>query len=291
MAKRDSFSQKHPLVCFLYFVAVILFATVLRHPAYILVSCLGAASYYGLLKGGRALRVMVLRLLPLFLLVSLINPLCNTRGEHILFSLFGRPFTLEALCYGMVTAGSFGGILLWFGCYNVVLTGDKFTALFGNLLPALSLLLVMVLRMMGELTGKLKQLLHARSGMGKGIAEQSTKKEKLRNGMTALSALTDVALEGSIVTGNSMKARGYGCGPRTNFNGRSVKIGEWGLLLWIFICGVLVPILGNLWAMYDPVILIAPVGWGLGVYALLLFLPTILQCKEAVLWHILQSRI
>ena len=265
--------------------------TVIRHPVYVGVACLGAGVYYGLLKGGRALLTMVLRLLPLVALISALNPIFNTRGEHVLFALWGRPFTLEALCYGAVTGGSFALTILWFGCYNEVLTGDKFTALFGNLIPALSLLLVMVLRMIGEQTRKLKQILNARSGIGKGVAEQNTRGEKLRHGMTALSALTDRALEGSIVTGDSMKARGYGSGKRTSFAKKKIRPGEVFLLLCLVALGAAALFLGGFWAEYDRVIRVAPLGWGLAAYCGLISIPVILHVKEAILWRRLRSGI
>lgn len=290
MVKRDPFSQYHPLVCFLYFVIVIGIGTVIRHPAYVGAACIGAGTYYGLLKG-RAMWSTVFRFLPLLLLVTVINPLFNTRGEHILFTFWGRPFTLEALCYGGITAGIFGVTILWFGAYNAVITGDKVIALFGNLIPALSLLLVMVLRMIGEQSRKLKQILHARSGIGKGISQQNTRGEKLRHGMVALSSLTDRALEDSIVTGDSMKARGYGSGKRTCFAKRRMRPWELILLLLFFALGTAVLLLGSFWAEFDRTIRIATPGWGFGIYCLLLSFPTLLHIKEAILWRRLRSKI
>ena len=67
-----------------------------------------------------------------------VNPLFNTYGATLLFTYFDRPYTLEALYYGAALAAVFVHMLLWFGCYNAVLTSDKFTSLFGNLIPALS---------------------------------------------------------------------------------------------------------------------------------------------------------
>lgn len=288
--KRDPFSHYHPLVCFLYFVAVILFGTVLRHPAYVLAGCVAAGWYYGLLKG-RALWKMLLGLLPLMLLVSLVNPLFNPRGAHVLFRLWGRPFTLEALFYGIVTAGSFALTFLWFGCYNCVLTGDKFTSLFANRIPSLSLLLVMVLRMIPEQSRKLKQILHARSGIGKGVTEQSTGKEKLSHGMTALSTLTDRALEGSVVTADSMRARGYGCAKRSSFYGSKLSLRDGCVLLSLLALSLLTLLLGGYSADFDPTIRLSSLGAGFGAYCILLLIPIVLRIKEAVQWRILRSKI
>ena len=205
--KTDAFSRCHPAVNFVYFALAIAFGVVVQHPAYMLAAVIGASVYYLLLKGGKGIK-MILGLLPVAALIALVNPLFNVLGETVLFSLFGRPYTLEALYYGAVVGGMFLVMMLWFGCYNVVLTSDKFTSLFGNLIPALSLLLVMVLRMIPGFMRKARQISGARTCIGKGIGEAATKKEKLMGGMTVLSALTDWALEGSIVTAVSMRCRG-----------------------------------------------------------------------------------
>ena len=212
----DAFSKRHPLVNFIFFLGAIGFGVVIQHPVYLAVGFLCGTTYYLLLNGRKGMK-MLLGLLPLFLIMTAINPLFNTYGATLLFYVFGRPYTLEALYYGMAIAAVFVVMLIWFGCYNAVLTSDKFTSLFGNLIPALSLLLVMVLRMIPNLMRKARQFAGARKSIGKGSAENATNKEKLIDGMTILSALTDWALEGGVVTGDSMRSRGYGSAKRSSF--------------------------------------------------------------------------
>ena len=72
-----------------------------------------------------------------------------------------------------------------------------------------------VLRMIPAFTRKARQIILARRAIGKGAEEKLT--EKAKNGAAILSALTDWALEGSIITADSMRSRGYGTGKRTNF--------------------------------------------------------------------------
>ena len=64
-------------------------------------------------------------------------------------------------------------MMLWFGCYNAVMTSDKVTSLFGNLIPAISLLLVMVLRMIPSFIRKAGQIMGARKSVGLGAGEDS----------------------------------------------------------------------------------------------------------------------
>ena len=286
--KQDAFSRYHPAVNFLYFVLAIGFGVVFQHPAYMTAATLGAAVYYLLLKGRKGLKTLVL-LLPIFLLIGLVNPLFNTLGETELFSLFGRPYTLEALYYGLVVGGIFAVMILWFGCYNVVLTSDKFTSLFGNLIPAVSLLLVMVLRMIPSLMRKAVQISGARKAIGK-TAESGSRKETVKNGMTILSALTDWALEGSIITADSMRCRGYGAARRTNFQIYHMATRDW-VLLALTVLFAAVTMLGEKSAEFIPAMQIAPIDWHFGAYCLFLLIPTALHLKEAITWHILRSKI
>ena len=48
--------------------------------------------------------------------------------------------------YGLVMAVMLVCTLVWFSCYTVVMTSDKFIYLFGRIIPALSLVLSMCLR-------------------------------------------------------------------------------------------------------------------------------------------------
>lgn len=288
--KYDAFSRCHPVVNFIFFVGSIGFGVVIQHPAYLIAGCIGAALYYLLLHGRSGWKT-VFSMLPLVLFLSVINPLFNTSGHHVLFFVFGRPYTWEALCYGMAVAAIFLVMMLWFGCYNAVLTSDKFTSLFGNLIPALSLLLVMVLRMIPSFLRKAKQIIGARKSIGRGAGENSAYKEKITDGMTILSALTDWALEGSVTTADSMRARGYGTARRTSFQIYRMTSGDWCLLALEIGLAAVVMISGGTSATFTPELRVSAISIGFAAYCAYLLIPSALYIKEAILWHILISRI
>ena len=293
MSMTDAFSKCHPAVNFLFFVGAIGCGVVIQHPAYLFAGIVTGAAYYLLLNGRKGWK-MILGLLPLFLFLTAINPLFNTYGETPLFYLFERPYTLEALGYGAAVASVFVVMLLWFGCYNKVLTSDKFTSLFGNLIPAISLLLVMVFRMVPNLMRKAAQIAGARKSIGKGAGEAASTKEKLSDGMTVLGALTSWALEGSVVTGDSMRARGYGTAKRTSFMIYRMTAADWVLLsimLLLLILVIAAACLGQMAAAFTPTFQIVPISWGIIPYTAYLLIPTALHTKEAILWHISRSKI
>lgn len=290
---KDAFSKYHPAVNFLFFLGAFCTAMLIQHPVFLLSGIVASAAYYLLLSGKTGIKTILL-LLPLFLFLTAINPLFNTMGDTVLFTLFDRSYTWEALLYGGALAAMFVVMLLWFGCCNRVLTSDKFTSLFGNLIPAISLILVMVLRLVPNFLQKVRQLSGARKSIGKGAAENATLREKLSDGMTLLGALVSWALEGSIVTGDSMRARGYGAAKRNSFMVYRMSAADWCLL--VVMAGLLAAVivaagLGQFSAVFVPSLSIHPVSWGLIPYTAYLLIPTVLHIKEAIQWRISRSRI
>jgi energy-coupling factor transport system permease protein len=294
---RDPFSYCHPAVNFIFFLGTICLGVAIQHPVYILVSLICGITYYLLIHGPGGLK-LILGLLPWFMIMTLINPLFNTQGETLLFFLFGRPYTLEALWYGADLSAIFMAMTVWFGCCHAVLTGDKLTALFGNLAPSLSLLVVMVLRMIPNLIRKGRQITGARKSIGKGSNEQSSYMEKVNDAMTILSTLTSWSLEGGVVTGDSMRSRGYGCGKRTSFQLSLLTNRDCLLILAMIPMLIMVfaaLMCGHTAAVFTPRPEITPIrGFGFSsliTYGAYLLIPTVLHIKEAIRWHISRSKI
>ena len=293
----DAFSKFHPAVNFAFFIAAIVLGVVFQHPAYLAASLVGAGAYYMLLNGRKGLKMLAL-ILPLYVFITAINPVFNTYGEHVLFRLFGRPYTLEALCYGASAAAMLAGMLMWFGCYNAVMTSDKFWGLFGGVAPSISLLLVMVLRMVPNLFRKAKQLAGARKSIGKGSAEGAGKKAKLEDGLLVLGALTSWAFEGGVVTSDSMRARGFGTGKRSSFNVYSFGAADVVCLVVMTLLAAAVIIAaagGGAHAEYTPVLDIASISGknaaGFIAYCAFVLLPAALRIREDIKWHSLRSGI
>ena len=179
--------------------------------------------------------------------------------------------------------------------YTYEESGGNYGSLFGKLIPALSLLLVMVLRMIPNLLRKGAQITEARNAIGRGAAEQDTVKGKLGEGMTLLGALTSWALEGSVVTADSMRSRGYGSGKRSSFMIYTMTGLDWGLLAAQAVLLVGMIVLGDRTAAFTPVLNIAPIGGrnlpGFLCYLCYLLIPIALHIKEAIQWRISISKI
>lgn len=292
-----AFARCHAAVNFGFFVAAIGFSVMIQHPAYLAVGMAGAMCLHLSLNGPRAARTFLV-LLPLWIFLTLLNPLLNTHGEHVLFRIFGRPYTWEALCYGVVVGGMFVIMLLWMSSYNVIMTEDKFTYLFANLAPSLALILTMIFRLVPSFLRKIRQIMDARKCIGKGAGENAGTKEKMEHGMTVISVMTAWALEGSVVTSDSMNSRGYGTARRTCFQQFSFRKEDLAVSL-ILVLGIIGTICGLVQgsgsAVYTPILAVEPVTAerlpGLLAYGIFIFTPTILNLKEELIWHISRSKI
>lgn len=295
--KQDAFSKFHPAVNLLFFIGAVCFGVLLQHPVYLIAGIIASGVYYFFLNGRKGVKT-ILSLIPLFIFISLFNPIVNTRGVTVLFTYLDRPYTFEALIYGVVTAAVFVLMIFWLGCYGKVLTGDKFTCLFGNLTPSLSLLLVMVFRMIPNLLQKAKQIIGVRSSIGKGTEEKSSLTDKLNSGMTVIGVLTSWALEGGITTSDSMRSRGYGTSKRTSFMVYRMKKSDWILIVIMFaLTGVVIGFAANggMYAEFFPDRNIAPIKGikiiGFAAYVIYLFIPVILHIKEVIQWNISKLKI
>lgn len=286
--KYDAFSRYHPLVNFIFFIGAIVSGVIIQHPAYLAAAFFSAMAYLLLLRGKKAYKLL-LSILPLLLLIAAVNPLVNTQGAHVLFYLSDRPYTFEALCYGFVTAVMLAATVLWFGCYNHVMTSDKFTSLFGRFF--LSLFIVMVLRMIPSLRKKTAQIALARKCIGKGTDEKATLRRKLKNGTCVLSAVTDHALEGSVITADSMRARGYGCAKRTSFQIYRIRSRDYMMLFAELGLLMLVILGGKTGVTYTPDLAVENVSWGFAAYCTYLLIPVLLHTKEVFQWRISMSKI
>jgi energy-coupling factor transport system permease protein len=215
---KDSFSTFHPFVNFLYFVVVLLFSMVFMHPIFQVIALISAVVYSIMLKGKTGVRFNLLYMVPFLLFMAVMNPVFNHQGVTILFYLNnGNPITKESILYGVAAACMFVTVIIWFSCYNVVMTSDKFIYIFGKILPALSLIFSMVLRFVPRYLAQIKVISNAQKCIGRDVT-QGNLLARARNGITILSIMTTWALENAIETADSMKSRGYGLPGRTSFS-------------------------------------------------------------------------
>lgn len=206
----------HPAAALLYYIGAVASLFVFKQPLYLLAAVVSGLLLIAL-QGGLSSRLRTLRF---FLLVAfataLINPLISHRGSHILFYWLDQPFTLESFAYGALSAVSLFAVMIWFLSVQHVFTSDKIMHLFGAVSPKGALLLAMALRSLPLLARRFGQIAAVQRTKGVNPLEGSLRK-RARDGMAFVQLMLTWTLEEGLQTADSMKARGYGSGPRTQF--------------------------------------------------------------------------
>ena len=295
---QDAFSARHPLINFIYFTVVILFSMFLMHPACLVISLLCAFVYSLYLKGRKALRFFLLGMMPLLLVTALLNPLFNHAGVTILFYLpGGNPVTLESIVYGLAAATMFVTVIVWFSCFNAVMTSDKFIYLFGKIIPALSLILSMVLRLVPRLMAQGRVIANAQEGVGRDAGSGNIL-QRARGIVRMTSIMITWTLESAIETADSMKSRGYGLPGRTAFSIYRFERRDRILLIIILLLAGLVLagfVTGVTGMDYFPAVRITSLTWlslvFFAAYAGLGLLPVIMDGWEDARWKRIKSAI
>lgn len=210
----NSFNSLHPICIFVYFVTVILLVLLCLHPFMMLIACTGALFFLLKTEGRKAFGWLKM-ILPMILLVAFTNALFSHRGVTQLFLMFGQWVTLESLCYGITSGLSLAALILWFACYQKIMTSDKFLYLFGKVAPGTSLLISMALGLVPKLQGQLRQIQDCQEMLS---PDSMTHLEKIKKALRHVSTLLGWSLENTVEQADSMKARGYGIRRRTTFH-------------------------------------------------------------------------
>ncbi|WP_409344300.1 energy-coupling factor transporter transmembrane component T [Paenibacillus sp. MBLB4367] len=295
--KRDPFASFHPFVNFAYFAAVLAFGMFFTHPVFQSISLVSAVVYSVLLNGRRAVKFNLLYLLPLLLIMAVLNPVFNHAGVTILFYLKnGNPVTLESILYGLSAACMYVTVIVWFSCYNAVMTSDKFIYLFGRIMPALSLIFSMALRFVPRYRSQIKAISNAQKCIGRDVSQGSIGR-RARNGIRILSVMTTWALENAIETADSMKSRGYGLPNRTSFS--TFRFDDRDKAVFAILAGLVALVLAGAAAEENTIRYFPSIHakerspFGIAVfcaYSALCLMPVVIRIVEDIKWKYIASK-
>ena len=290
MKTESGLALYHPLVSFGYFVAVIAGTLLFIHPFFSYISLACAIVFSAFVNGKKALWATLGFGVPMFLFIALANPIFNHRGATILFYIGGNPVTMEAFLYGLVSAGMMFAAVVWFTCYNTVVTSDKFLYVFGRVLPSIALIVSMTLSLIPKLMAQVKVIADSQRTLGLDW-KSGTVPERIRAGARILSILVSWALEDAVITADSMRARGYGQHRRSSFSvfRFSKRDGIMLALIGVFLAAEILTYATGKGTMtfYPSVIPPSTDAAGIliyGAFFALGILPTAIQIKEDRKW-------
>lgn len=287
----DEFARFHPFVNLIFYIVVLGITMFQMQMVFIAISFVSGLIYHLYLKkmsGLKYLRIVFF----VILASSVVNPLFSHKGGTLLFYLFtGNPVTLEAIIYGFAAAVIIGAVLLWFSSFNVIMTEDKLLGGVGSVMPHVATLVTMIFRFVPKLVHHGKQVAEAEKALGK---EPEGIKEKLKRQAEIFSITTTWALENSVDTADSMRARGYGTGKRTHYNNYKMHMRDIAVIGWIVILFTMIIIAlsrGKVATYYYPYISVRGNIFIYIIYTALCMTPMLINFVEAVRWHKLKSKI
>lgn len=285
------FKDRHPLSLAVYFLSVIIFTVFSSSPIITLVSLAGASVCLILNSGITAFLKKLKFYLPFFLLVTVTNPIFVTKGKTLLFTLFGRKFTLEALIYGLFTSVVIVSAMLWLNFFGSIFGKDKAMYLLSGKLPKTALLISSVIRFIPLMKSRIKA--------EKDIFISLSGKSKLSlkdYGKILLSVLSR-SLEDGIITAESMNARGYGDGKRISYARFSFAFPDAVLLMFTVLSDIFLIISFGIlpdFAYYPTVDAIPNTPLDIAVYsvfAILIMIPVINESEATLRWKSCVSKI
>ena len=289
-----SFETFHPIVLFSFFVAAIGLSMFFMHPVYLVITIFSAISLNIALRRQPFLKDWKLYV-PLFFLMAIINPMISHNGQLVLLYINGNALTVEAIMYGIAIATMIVAIMLWFSCYNVMMTSDKFIYLFGKVSPTLSLTLSISLRLVPRFKHQLAQIVQAQKVIGMDYTAGSLW-HRIKCTVRILSILITWALDNAIDTADSMKARGYGVKKRTAF---SLFIFErrdgyiLAIIILLFLSNLAASVIGTTAFYFYPTF--GVIKWDIvsilfySSYFILLSIPLAIEIRGALKWRSLKS--
>lgn len=296
LGEGSEFATYHPVVNFIFFVFAIGITMFSVDPVFLVATLALSWSWSILLNGKKAIRFNLLMTLPVMIFMAVINTLFTHNGATVLFYLNYNRVTLEAFLYGLAAAAMISSVIIWFTCFNKVMTSDKFIYLFGKTVPVLGLTLSMIFRFIPLLKSRYNEINMGQKCMGRHVEKGFF--AKARQLIKEASILISWSLEASIETSDSMEARGYGLKGRTSFHLFKFTSRDKMMTAYLLTAGLIATVgcaLGKTTIYYYPVIVLEQ--WDLLKiitlisYIMLLTAPMVIDILGEKKWQVYRSEI
>lgn len=296
IGESGEFAQYHPAVNFIFFVFAIGITMFSMDPVFLLVTLVTSWIWSVLLGGKKAVKFNLIMTVPIVIVMAIINTLFTHNGATVLFYLNYNRITLEAFLFGIAGAVMISSVVVWFTCFNKVMTSDKFIYLFGKAAPVLGLTLSMIFRFIPLLKSRYNEISMGQKCMGRHVEKGFFAKG--RQLIKEVSILISWSLEASIETSDSMEARGYGLPHRSSFHLFKFTDRDKKLTAYIMLTGIVATIgcaLGKTTIYYYPVVVLE--GWDLLkiltliCYSMLLVAPIVIDILGEKKWQAYKSEI
>lgn len=285
--KRNPFATYHPAVAFVFLACAIVISMAALQPVFVALSFLGALACSVVCRGARATAGSFVWIVPLWLVVAIANPLFSASGSTEILRIGVRAVYVESLVYGACSGGMLASVFLWFSSYAACMNSANTMALFGNVLPIVSLMVSQVMRLVPQFVARGRGIAAAQDAVS--AAAPQTKRQQTAGRLRIVSVLMGWGMEDGIERSDAMRARGYDCGARrTTYKryrfGRTDASVLAAIVVLAAIAGACAAAVCLRFSFYPTLS-----GWGAWwaylPYALLMAVPSALRFKEWLLWR------
>ncbi|MBR2547274.1 MAG: energy-coupling factor transporter transmembrane protein EcfT [Eubacterium sp.] len=291
LGEDTEFSGFHPWVNLIFFALAIGITMFSQSPWFLAVTTVAAWIYSVMLGGVKQLRFNIAVTAWSVLVFSLINMLFSHNGATVLFYISGNRVTLEALLYGASMSVMFAAMVIWFSCFNVIMTAEKLIYIFGKFAPVLGLTLSMIFRYIPLLKARFQEIRLGQECLGRNLDRQKSIIGKVRQFGKEISILISWSLESSIEGADSMEARGYGLRGRTSFHlyRFTTRDALFCLIIAVFAAGAVYGMInGKASTMFYPVYKMPPLdataAFSMMSFAAMLLVPAAMDLYGEIRW-------
>lgn len=284
---RNPFATYHPAVAFVFLACAIVISMAALQPVFVALSFLGALACSVVCRGARATAGSFVWIVPLWLVVAIANPLFSASGSTEILRIGVRAVYAESLVYGACSGGMLASVFLWFSSYAACMNSANTMALFGNVLPIVSLMVSQVMRLVPQFVARGRGIAAAQDAVS--AAAPQTKRQQTAGRLRIVSVLMGWGMEDGIERSDAMRARGYDCGARrTTYKryrfGRADASVLAAIVALAAVAGACAAAVCLRFSFYPTLS-----GWGAWwaylPYALLMAVPSALRFKEWLLWR------
>ena len=146
--KPTAFDSLHPALPLVYLAVALVLAMAAPHPTLLALS-FAIAALYGL-RGGRAVVRSFAWQLPLLAVIVAVNPLFSSTGTTELFRIGTQAVYAEGYANAATMALLLLCVMQWFANADAVLGSDKVMGTLGGILPTISLMISMIMRLIPQ---------------------------------------------------------------------------------------------------------------------------------------------
>ncbi len=279
----DSFNKLNPITKSAFFICAFVLTLAGANPLISAISLCCVLLYIAISSGKAFFASLRFAFVAVFV-VALFNFVFAHYGATVLFSIKETEFTLQSLIYGVHQGLILSSVMLWFRVLSYCQNSAE-TAYLLRFAPRTALLCSMVLGFLPRFNTKLAEIRDAQAGLCP--AHEQTKKQRFNVALQNLSALITYSLESSIITADSMTAKG--------FNSRAVSPSRYRmtardtvLLCLIIICSAYVfyaKVAHRLVFIFEPETYFKSMDMpAIILFCILMLLPAAVEIREVLLW-------